>query len=49
VDYAVCTAKCLCGEVGSPAQAINGFEIIQKDAFKVRFCHVPASPTPVTK
>jgi hypothetical protein len=49
VDYAICTAKCLCGEWGSAAQAINGFEIIQKDAFKVRFCQVPPSATPVTK
>lgn len=49
VDLAVCTAKCLCGETGSPAQAINGFEIIQKDAFKMRFCQVPASSTPIKK
>lgn len=49
VDLAVCTAKCLCGETGSPAQAINGFEIIEKDAFKIRFCQVPASPTPIRK
>lgn len=46
---AVCTAKCLCGETGSPAQSINGFEIIQKDAFKIRFCQVPASSTPIQK
>lgn len=49
VDLAVCTAKCLCGETGSPAQSINGFEIIQKDAFKIRFCQVPASSTPIKK
>ena len=49
VDLAVCTAKCLCGETGSPAQSINGFEIIQKDAFKIRFCQVPASSTPIQK
>lgn len=49
VDYAVCTAKCLCGEVGTPAVSNNGFEIIQKDAFKIRFCQVPASSTAVTR
>jgi hypothetical protein len=49
VDWAVCTAKCLCGETGSPAQSINGFEIIQPDAFKIRFCQVPASSTPIKK
>jgi len=49
VDYAVCTAKCLCGEAGSPALATNGFEVIQAQAFKIRFCQVPASPTPVTR
>lgn len=49
VDLAVCTAKCLCGETWSPAQSINGFEIIQPDAFKMRFCQVPASSTPIQK
>lgn len=49
VDYAVCKAKCLCGEVGTPAISSNGFEIIKKDAFKIKFCQVPASPTSITR
>lgn len=49
LDYAICTAKCLCGEVWSAAVSNNGFEIIKKDAFKIKFCQIPASPTSVKR
>jgi len=49
VDYAVCTAKCLCGQVGSPPLQGNSFDIIEANAFQIRFCQVPASPTAITR
>lgn len=48
-DTAVCVAKCLCGEIGSPALLHNNTEFIQANAFQVRFCQVPASPTSITR
>ncbi len=49
VDYAVCTAKCLCGEVWSAPIQVNNFQLIEANAFKIRFCQVPASSVPVTR